>query len=59
MSALTAIGTLINARDIYNLRSDLDDKASQSDLTAAISRITALETSLGQICTTVNKIPLY
>ena len=51
LGTVSTLGTAMQASQISSLSSRTDDKAEQTDLAAALSRITSLETSVAALTT--------
>ena len=56
LGAAGAIGSAVQAGQLSSLSSKVDEKASQTDLTSALARITALEINgdLASVCASVS-----
>ena len=56
LSAVGAIGTVVQANEISALRSYVDEKAASTDLANALARITSLESTLSTLSATVTTL---
>ena len=56
LSAVGAIGTVVQANEISSLRSDVGEKATSTALTDALARITSLESTVNTLSATVTTL---
>ena len=56
LSAVGAIGTVVQANEISSLRSDVDQKAASTDLANALAQITSLVSTVNTLSATVTTL---